>query len=246
MVKLLLNKGANLSAMDKKERQPVHCAAYLGTSVVRQLIGGMAGDTQVLLLPLCAVHRARGCREVAGFSQCRQKLQGQAGLHTPPRRCGQRPHRNCKVPPENGGGGALTRSRRLLDAPSTSDRAAVAFRPQIDEPNGFGNTPLHVACYMGQEAVATELVNHGANVNQPNKCGYTPLHLAAVSTNGALCLELLVNNGADVNQQVGTIRSDEGQPGKSVGFITSLCRSHTVVQRGNVWTFLLEIGRAHV
>lgn len=76
------------------------------------------------------------------------------------------------------------------------------FFCQIDEPNGFGNTPLHVACYMGQEAVATELVNHGANVNQPNKCGYTPLHLAAVSTNGALCLELLVNNGADVNQQV--------------------------------------------
>lgn len=31
MVKLLLNKGANMSAMDKKERQPVHCAAYLGT-----------------------------------------------------------------------------------------------------------------------------------------------------------------------------------------------------------------------
>lgn len=58
---------------------------------------------------------------------------------------------------------------------------------------------------MGQEAVATELVNHGANVNQPNKCGYTPLHLAAVSTNGALCLELLVNNGADVNQQVGAV-----------------------------------------
>lgn len=76
------------------------------------------------------------------------------------------------------------------------------FHCQIDEPNGFGNTALHVACYMGQEAVATELVNHGANVNQPNKCGFTPLHLAAVSTNGALCLELLVNNGADVNQQV--------------------------------------------
>lgn len=79
------------------------------------------------------------------------------------------------------------------------------FYCQIDEPNGFGNTALHVACYMGQEAVATELVNHGANVNQPNKCGYTPLHLAAVSTNGALCLELLVNNGADVNQQVAVL-----------------------------------------
>lgn len=32
MVKLLLNKGANLSAIDKKERQPIHCAAYLGKS----------------------------------------------------------------------------------------------------------------------------------------------------------------------------------------------------------------------
>lgn len=61
-----------------------------------------------------------------------------------------------------------------------------------------------MACYTGQEAVANELVNHGANVNQPNRNGYTPLHLAAVSTNGALCLELLVNNGADVNMQVWT------------------------------------------
>lgn len=33
MVKLLLNKGANLSAIDKKERQPIHCAAYLGMQV---------------------------------------------------------------------------------------------------------------------------------------------------------------------------------------------------------------------
>lgn len=61
-----------------------------------------------------------------------------------------------------------------------------------------------MACYNGQEAVATELVNRGANVNQPNQRGCTPLHLAAVSTNGALCLELLVNNGADVNMQVST------------------------------------------
>lgn len=37
MVKLLLNKGANLSAMDKKERQAIHCAAYLGTNTVLAL-----------------------------------------------------------------------------------------------------------------------------------------------------------------------------------------------------------------
>lgn len=73
----------------------------------------------------------------------------------------------------------------------------------MDEANAFGNTSLHMACYNGQEAVANELVNRGANVNQANSRGFTPLHLAAVSTNGALCLELLVNNGADVNMQVG-------------------------------------------
>ncbi|XP_057245340.1 serine/threonine-protein phosphatase 6 regulatory ankyrin repeat subunit C-like [Malurus melanocephalus] len=72
---------------------------------------------------------------------------------------------------------------------------------EIDEPNSFGNTALHIACYMGQDAVANELVNVGANVNQPNERGFTPLHFAAVSTNGALCLEILVNNGADVNFQ---------------------------------------------
>lgn len=77
------------------------------------------------------------------------------------------------------------------------------FFPQMDEANAFGNTALHMACYNGQEAVANELVNRGSNVNQANARGFTPLHLAAVSTNGALCLELLVNNGADVNMQVG-------------------------------------------
>lgn len=74
--------------------------------------------------------------------------------------------------------------------------------PQIDEPNVFGNTALHMACHTGQDTVATELVNCGANINQPNYHGNTPLHLAASSSSGALCLELLVNNGADVNIQV--------------------------------------------
>lgn len=73
---------------------------------------------------------------------------------------------------------------------------------QIDEINVYGNTALHLACYNGQDAVVNELTDYGANVNQPNNGGFTPLHFAAASTHGALCLELLVNNGADVNIQV--------------------------------------------
>lgn len=74
--------------------------------------------------------------------------------------------------------------------------------PQIDESNAFGNTALHLACFNGQDMVASELIDCGANVSQPNNKGFTPLHFAAASTHGALCLEFLVNNGADVNVQV--------------------------------------------
>ena len=74
----------------------------------------------------------------------------------------------------------------------------------MNEPNAYGNTPLHVACYNGQDVVVNELIDSGANVNQKNEKGFTPLHFAAASTHGALCLELLVGNGADVNMKVGS------------------------------------------
>uniref|UniRef100_A0A672HZU9 Ankyrin repeat domain 52a n=1 Tax=Salarias fasciatus TaxID=181472 RepID=A0A672HZU9_SALFA len=117
---------------------------------------------------------------------------------------------------------------RRTQETSSGRRRCTWLLPTEPRPNGFGNTALHVACYMGQEAVATELVNHGANVNQPNKCGYTPLHLAAVSTNGALCLELLVNNGADVNQQ-----SKEGKSPLHMAAIHGrFTRSQILIQNG--------------
>lgn len=77
----------------------------------------------------------------------------------------------------------------------------------MNEPNAYGNTPLHVACYNGQDVVVNELIDCGANVNQVNEKGFTPLHFAAASTHGALCLELLVCNGADVNIKVGVSKA---------------------------------------
>ncbi len=73
---------------------------------------------------------------------------------------------------------------------------------QINEPNAYGNTPLHVACYNGQDVVVNELIECGANVNQVNEKGFAPLHFTAASRHAALCLELLVCNGADVNIKV--------------------------------------------
>lgn len=78
----------------------------------------------------------------------------------------------------------------------------VSVAVQINEPNAYGNTPLHVACYNGQDVVVNELIECGANVNQVNEKGFAPLHFTAASRHGALCLELLVCNGADVNIKV--------------------------------------------
>lgn len=61
---------------------------------------------------------------------------------------------------------------------------------------------MHVACYNGQDVVVNELIECGANVNQVNEKGFAPLHFTAASRHGALCLELLVGNGADVNIKV--------------------------------------------
>uniref|UniRef100_A0A665UGL5 Serine/threonine-protein phosphatase 6 regulatory ankyrin repeat subunit C-like n=1 Tax=Echeneis naucrates TaxID=173247 RepID=A0A665UGL5_ECHNA len=80
-------------------------------------------------------------------------------------------------------------------------RQSTGLHTSADEPNIFGNTALHMVCHTGQDTVATELVNGGANINQPNHHGTTPLHLAAASSSGVLCVELLINNGADVNLQ---------------------------------------------
>ncbi|KAA0708129.1 hypothetical protein E1301_Tti023431 [Triplophysa tibetana] len=73
---------------------------------------------------------------------------------------------------------------------------------EIDEVDVLGNTALHMACYTCQRRVASELIYYGAGVNQTNVRGCTPLHLSAMATDGAECLELLLNNGADINVQV--------------------------------------------
>uniref|UniRef100_A0A8D0CQ79 Ankyrin repeat domain 52 n=1 Tax=Sander lucioperca TaxID=283035 RepID=A0A8D0CQ79_SANLU len=112
------------------------------------------------------------------------------------------------------------------------DVVKYLLRLVTDEPNIFGNTALHMACHTGQDAVATELVNCGANINQPNYNGSTPLHLSAASSSGVLCLELLINNGADVNVQ--------NKEGKSPLHMASMhgrfTGSQILIQNGSIFT----------
>ena len=40
----------------------------------------------------------------------------------------------------------------------------------MNEVNAYGNTPLHLACYNGQDVVVSELIKAGANINQVCIC----------------------------------------------------------------------------
>ena len=72
---------------------------------------------------------------------------------------------------------------------------------QVDAPNAFNCTALHVACNNGQDVVVDTLLHYRVDYNALNNKGQTPLHYAAFSPHGALCMELLVKAGADPNIQ---------------------------------------------
>ncbi|KAG7236887.1 hypothetical protein INR49_000103 [Caranx melampygus] len=180
MVKLLLNKGANLSAIDKKETAYPLCC-YLGMQ-------GMWS---------CEVLVSRSADK-----SCKDK-QGYTPLH------------------------AAAASGHIEIVSTTEDGG------RDDEPNSFGNTALHVACYMGQEAVATELVNHGANVNQQTSVA-TPLctWLPSPPTVPSVW-SCWSTHGADVNQQ-----SKEGRApchGAIHGRFNALRSSSRTVGKLIVW-----------
>uniref|UniRef100_A0A8C2D804 Ankyrin repeat domain 52a n=1 Tax=Cyprinus carpio TaxID=7962 RepID=A0A8C2D804_CYPCA len=223
---------------DQERRTPLHAAAWLGDVHIMELLisagANVNAKDHVWLTPL---HRAaasrnemvklllnKGANLSASDKKDRQPIHWAAYLG----------HLEVVKLLVSQGSDKICKDKRgytPLHAAAASGHVDVVkylLRNGIDEPNAFGNTALHVACYTGQEAVANELVNRGANVNQPNHRGYTPLHLAAVSTNGALCLELLVNNGADVNMQ-----SKEGKSPLHMAAIHGrFTRSQILIQNG--------------
>lgn len=78
----------------------------------------------------------------------------------------------------------------------------------IDAHSADGFTPLALACFFGNAAVAAHLVNQGANINlaATNQMRVAPIHAAAAARQIEI-VKMLVENGADVNakQQQGFV-----------------------------------------
>ena len=99
--------------------------------------------------------------------------------------------------------------------------------------NAYSNTPLHLACYNGQDVVVSELIETGANVNQVCACftererrlsspcfcvNCVILYFPSGEREGLLCspLRLLLTSGGAVPGDAVSPRSPHQHAGVSI------------------------------
>ncbi|OAF68083.1 hypothetical protein A3Q56_04182, partial [Intoshia linei] len=65
----------------------------------------------------------------------------------------------------------------------------------VDPRSRYYETPLHLACYLGNEEIIKVLIEHKADINAVNIFGFTPLHIAA-NMGFLSCFNELISHGA--------------------------------------------------
>ncbi|CAM9573097.1 unnamed protein product, partial [Ectocarpus sp. 8 AP-2014] len=69
-------------------------------------------------------------------------------------------------------------------------------RPNLDKQ---GTTPLHAACFRGQQAIVTQLLSRGATPDPADENGLRPLHVACASPDSEPMVRSLLKGKADAN-----------------------------------------------
>jgi ankyrin repeat protein len=188
IVRLLADCGANLNYTGQRGSTPLHLAV---------------GPLQPGVHPCHP--EPHGARQLATV---RALLQSGADTLTPPPSSGAPATRlNSTLPPKDPC--ALTHGLiRLNDYVHTPSLAA---RGPVDD---AGETPLCIACGLGNAEVAVALLDAGADIDfgtplRHGHTGFTPLMFAA-QTNHASIAELLLNRGADgTKKATRTTRRDD-------------------------------------
>ncbi|MBN2627786.1 MAG: ankyrin repeat domain-containing protein [Spirochaetales bacterium] len=75
------------------------------------------------------------------------------------------------------------------------------FKPDMNIKDTVGGTPLLYAVRGGHEAIASYLLENGADVNRPDNYEQTPLQAAIGLNNYKTMIDLLTAHGANINQQ---------------------------------------------
>lgn len=226
-VKALINRGANLDALEADKWTPMMLAAQNGhLDVVRELVDRGAKINQVADDGVTALRQAaqNGHHEIvelllmekADPNICNPR--GVGPLHATVARIGQ--------PSEGKSRQTYTRIARALIRANADVNATdkdgdtalhlacsvgnleivqiVASRSNINTLNNAGRTPLSHAAYESRPDIVRFLIDHGADVSAINgQRQWTPLHYCSqfLTERTLETIKILVENGADINSR---------------------------------------------
>ncbi|KAL3866109.1 hypothetical protein ACJMK2_043442 [Sinanodonta woodiana] len=188
ITQILLEKGADPMAKDKKGHSPMHYASMYGhKDIVGMLIEANADSTESRSLN----HRHK------------MDTKGLAPIHYAARRGRVDVVRSLIESdvdtdlPDRYGRSPLYLAARFGHQPVVAELLKVANTDVNYKENKFGFTPLHIATDRRHATVVETLCQHkGICVNLPDKIGRTPLHIA--STNGdKLTVKILLRFRSD-------------------------------------------------
>ena len=227
MCELLIERGANVSAADKKGDQPLHRAAAGNSVAVCQLLLDHGGGHHVNAVNkhgVAPLHTAaRGWRECPEL--CEILLKREAKINAVDN-YGQQPlHLACKKGYAETGCLLLSYGADFRAADLAGNTPLLLISKQITgSRNGvdaMGNHALHIASRYGMSTAVQLLVDLGAETNVMNKHGQTPLHMAANRKKDCpeLC-EILLEHAAKID----AVNDDGNQP------------LHLACKRGNINT----------
>ncbi|PKU31577.1 serine threonine-protein phosphatase 6 regulatory ankyrin repeat subunit c [Limosa lapponica baueri] len=191
MVNLLLNKGASLSTCDKKDRQPIHWAAFLGHLEVLKLLVARGADVM--------------CKDKKGYTLLHTAAaSGQIEVVRHLLRLG------VEIDEPNSFGNTALHIACYMGQDAVANEL-VNYGANVNQPNEKGFTPLHFAAVSTNGALCLELlVNNGADVNFQSKEGKSPLHMAAIHGRFTRS-QILIQNAANGNTDSLHLLIDSGE-----------------------------------
>jgi ankyrin repeat protein len=191
MVELLLQKGANVAAVNKDGMTALHLAAGNGfRSIVESLAGHKADANAVSNKGVTPLHLA-----VANGFKVTAEYQLENGAD---------PNLDCSDvyigPGPHGSGTALDIAVLRADQGMLDLLLAHHADPNLGSRARNQETPLHIAAQSGNEKAAAALLAAGAKADVVRNDDQTPLDLSAANAHLPVAA-LLVSHGADVNRR---------------------------------------------